>query len=250
MFTSYFCFFNAFTIFSVLFMSIMAVIMFDPRASFSSMMLPINDPINEPSVKNIIFKGSFFIFVTVRLVDRIHIIEIIPCNIAPSIFFPLDIIIILSVDRAFSNIFSDNIIMYVILYSSILLCLFLLFLILVYNNNGDWMKKFLFVLFLCGCTSTKIDDTIDKINDVKLLSYEESIRGYVSSIDMAYYNYLLGSSGDILVNVDGSEVFLDIQYNGTDISCLNINIINGDVGLDDCLISGYSFSYNGDILWK
>lgn len=112
------------------------------------------------------------------------------------------------------------------------------------------MKKFLFVLFLCGCTSTKIDDTIDKINDVKLLSYEESIRGYVSSIDMAYYNHLLGSSGDILVNVDGSEVFLDIQYNGTDISCLNINIINGDVGLDDCLISGYSFSYNGDILWK
>lgn len=131
---SYFCFFRALVIFVVFSFSITAVIIFVPRASFSSIIDPMYDPISAPSVNDIIFIKSFCMFITTKLVDITQIIDITPCSIAPSIFFPFDTTIILSVDSVFSITLNVNINKYIsmlIIITSILLCYLLLVFILI-----------------------------------------------------------------------------------------------------------------------
>ena len=103
--------------------------MFVPRASFSSIIDPIYDPISAPSVNDIIFSGSFCMFITTRLVDITHTIDTVPCSIAPRIFFPFDITIILSVDSVFSitlNVNINKLVSMFIIITSILLCVLLI----------------------------------------------------------------------------------------------------------------------------
>ena len=132
---SCFCFFSAYIIFSVRFLFIIVVIIFVPRASFSSIIEPIYDPINAPLVNAKIFSGSFCIFITTRLVDITHTIDTIPCSIAPIIFFPFDTTIILSVDSVFSITLNVNISIYVISFiciTSFFIMYFVIYFILVF----------------------------------------------------------------------------------------------------------------------
>lgn len=77
-------------------------------------MEPIYEPISAPNVNDNIFIGSFCMFITTMLVDIIHIIDIVPCSIAPNSFLFLFIMIILSVDNVFSITLNRNISIYVI----------------------------------------------------------------------------------------------------------------------------------------
>ena len=265
---SYFCFFSAFVIFVVFSLFITAVIMFVPMASFSSIFEPIYDPISDPSVKDTIFNGSFPMFITTRLVDITHTSATIPCSIAPSIFFPFDITIILSVDSVFSITLNVNISRYVISFiciTSFLLCVlsFILFLFLFYYCVivfiGDIVRKFFLVgliFILCGCNI--IEESVEDISSTKYGVAKNSVSGYANAVKLAYTDYQYASAlgtyevGDnsTLVNIDGVEVSLNVNYYGEKVSCDVVSIVGGNVLLDNCSVYGYMFKYDGEVQEK
>ena len=113
-----------------------------------------------------------------------------------------------------------------------------------------------FVFLLCGCNI--IEEPVEDISSTKYGVAKNSVSGYASAVKLAYTEYLYASAmgtyevhdDSTLVNIDGVDVSLNIKYYGEDVKCDVVNIVNGDVKLDNCSIYGYSFKYDSDVIEK
>lgn len=121
------------------------------------------------------------------------------------------------------------------------------------------MKKFVligFVFLLCGCSI--IEESAHDVSSTKYGVAKNSVSGYASAVKLAYTEYLYANAmgtyevldNSTLVNIDGVDVSLNVKYYGEDVKCDVVNIVNGDVKLDNCSIYGYSFKYDGDVIEK
>lgn len=125
------------------------------------------------------------------------------------------------------------------------------------------MKKIfclLAVFFLCGCTSydNVYEKTVDNINSTNYVMAKNSMFEYVKSIEIAYTEYQYGQiTGDYvvsdestLVNVDGVDIKLNVNSYSDLVKCSSIYIVNGKVKLNDCVVNGYKFSFDGEVIDK
>lgn len=122
------------------------------------------------------------------------------------------------------------------------------------------MRKFFLIgviFLLCGC-KTVVEETVDDIMDSKYSLAKNSIQGYAKSVELAYteyqYDSLLGNyevkENSVLVNIDGTDVQLNVQPYGEEVKCESIRIENGIVKLDNCSIYSYVFSYDNQVIEK
>ena len=121
------------------------------------------------------------------------------------------------------------------------------------------MKKFfllIYVFLLCGCSRSIDDDVINDLNSTNYGLAKNSILGYVKSVELAYteyqYDSLLGiynvREDSTLVNIDGVDVQLNVDVYGDEVKCDYVRIVGGSVKLDGCLVNGYSFSYDNQVI--
>lgn len=123
------------------------------------------------------------------------------------------------------------------------------------------MKKKIIILSIvatiCGCSM--INDTIKDMKSTKYGLAKNSVNSYAQSVKTAYTDYqyanALGTyeqdSDSTLVIIDGKEVNLNVKYYGDNLTCQTVEINNGSVKLDNCVIYGYTFKYeNGDAVEK
>jgi len=121
------------------------------------------------------------------------------------------------------------------------------------------MKKLVLVgviVLLCGCSF--IEERVEDVSSTKYGVAKNSISGYASAVKLAYTEYQYASAtgtyevhdDSTLVNIDGVDVSLNVNYYGEKVSCDIVSIVNGAVKLDNCSIYGYSFKYDGDVIEK
>ena len=122
------------------------------------------------------------------------------------------------------------------------------------------MKKFFLlglVFFICGCGADRIvDDVSDDVNSTSYGLAKNSMWGYVKSIELAYTEYqyakLTGDYGvfenSTLVNVDGVDIQLNVESYGDQVKCSSVRIVDGHARLDGCIVNGYRFSFNGNVI--
>lgn len=97
---------------------------------------------------------------------------------------------------------------------------------------------------------------MDTANNTKLGLARNSVYSFAKAIDLAYaeyqYSVLLDSSysisSGILVNIDGNETYLDVNYNGDDVNCSSVIINSGKLSLSDCHIYGFIFDYENGVV--
>lgn len=120
------------------------------------------------------------------------------------------------------------------------------------------MKKFflLGVIFLsCGCGTDKV---VEDFSSTRYSLAKNKVSLYAGAVRVAYTDYkyksLVGEfvapSDGTVVNIDGVDVSLNIDFYGDDVKCSSISIVNDNVMLDDCSIFEYTFMYDGEAIQK
>ena len=118
------------------------------------------------------------------------------------------------------------------------------------------MKKFFLlgaIFLLCGCASKDIDTVPSNLSLAK-----NRVSGYAVSVMSAYSDYkykslkgeFVAPSDGTVVNIDGVDVVLNVNYYNDDVKCSSISIVNDAVKLDDCSVFEYTFMYDGDPIQK